>query len=106
VTAALAATVSLVLIAAGFRFSHPQQVVEAERITLRSSPGTRAPFGNSSVELSVGLDGGLDVQFTADTAPNGAPRRRPGPSPELRLVDATGHEVARLGSMKASQLAK
>lgn len=101
-TAVLCATLSVVLVAAGFRVSRPQQAVDAERITLHRSSAVGARFGNQSVELSVGLDGGLQMQFSADSVPRG----RLVPSAELRLIDATGHEVARLGPMKASQLAK
>jgi hypothetical protein len=90
----------LVAIAAAFQQTPVPQSVEAERITLRSARNQRGLPG-TRVELSVAFGGVLQVQFISDSA------QWTGIStPALQLLDASGREIARLGSPVPRPLAK
>ena len=93
--AVVLASLACVLVGSAFYATRTQQNVDAERITLRSSATQQGPFAvpGSRVELSVSLDGGLQLRFLADSAPRHAIKQKV----ELKLLDADGRDVARLG---------
>ena len=91
-TATLSACV-LVMLAAAFRQTPLAQSMEAERITLRSS-ATLGASPRTRVDLSTGPSGDLRLQWSGIG------------TPELRLVDSRGSEIARLGAPRASRISQ
>ena len=83
----------LVMLAAAFRQSPAPQSLEAERITLRSS-ATLGARPRTRVDLSTGPFGDLRLQWSGIG------------TPELRLLDSRGNEIARLGAPKASRISQ
>lgn len=83
----------LVILAAAFRLTPQAQSLEAERITIRSN-ATLGAAPRTRVDLSTGPSGDLRLQWSGIG------------SPELRLVDSRGNEIARLGAPKASRVSE
>jgi hypothetical protein len=78
--------VVVALVATAFYPARSTQTIDAQRITLRSEGTTVGSFTfpPSRMEMSLDSEGGLRLQYFSQR-------------PELRLVDAAGREVVRLG---------
>lgn len=97
----VATTLCMFVVALGVTAFYPTQsvpTIDAQRITLHSEGVTvgtiRIP--PSRVEMSLDRGGSLRLQYFADSIAERPPLPQ---RPELRLLDATGHEVARLGAV-------
>ena len=104
----VATTLCALVIALAASAFHPLQsaaTIDVQRITLRSEGMVVGPIKipPSRVEMSLDRGGSLRLQYFADSVEGRPPLPQ---RPELRLLDATGREVARLGDVAFKLLAK
>jgi hypothetical protein len=87
-----------------FKSQQSTAIVDAQRILLRSGETTVGGqrLQSSRVEMSLDAQGGLRMQYFADSGSRSLVPLRP----ELRLLDSSGQEIARLGGAAFRPLVK
>ncbi|HKS04896.1 MAG TPA: hypothetical protein VJR92_01165 [Gemmatimonadaceae bacterium] len=102
-TALCAAAVAIA--ATAFRPMQSAATIDAQRITLRSEglEVGRLKLPASRMEMSLDRGGSLRLQYFSDSVDGQALSRQ---RPELRILDANGREVARLGDVAFRLLTK